>query len=141
MSASALTPVTERWPLPDSQPRVLLITASDQIDRRVIDAWLAEAQTTLLDGAELRIAYDGSHAVPLAADDDAWIVPMRVAWLPPGDDGDRRWRARDLLRMSRTSGFSAGSRERILEREPSRCRILVTTFRSCLTNSKSQPMR
>ncbi|MHB8692583.1 MAG: glycerol-3-phosphate 1-O-acyltransferase [Solirubrobacteraceae bacterium] len=125
MRPEALTPAARLWPPPASQPCVLLVDAPSDADRTLIDRWLADARATSLDGAEMRLAHDGTEAATVAAPDDAWIVPVRVAWLPPGVDGDRRWRARDLVRISLESGLPARSRERILASEPSRCRILV----------------
>jgi glycerol-3-phosphate O-acyltransferase len=104
---------------------VLLLDAPTTADREVLDAWLAKTQTTLAEGAELQVARSAAEAVRIAEPDDASIAPVRVAWLPPGRDGDRRWRRRDLLKLRRRIGLSARERDRILSHELDRCRIVI----------------
>jgi glycerol-3-phosphate O-acyltransferase len=104
---------------------VLLLDAPRPTDRRVLYSWLREAREAAPDGAELRVAHGAAEAALLAIRDDASIAPVRVAWLPPGIDGDRRWRKRDLPKLGRRSGLSERERERILAEEPERCRILI----------------
>jgi glycerol-3-phosphate O-acyltransferase len=91
----------------------------------VLDAWLARTRARLADEAELRVTRSAPEAVGIAEPGDASIAPVRVAWLPPGRDGDRRWRRRDLLKLRRRGGLSARERERILSHEVDRCRIVV----------------
>src|SRR5206468_8277201 len=50
--------------------------------------------------------------------------PVSVAWLPPGSDGDRRWRVRDLARLRHQVRPSRRERRRILASAPDRCRLL-----------------
>jgi glycerol-3-phosphate O-acyltransferase len=102
---------------------VLLLYMPTAIDREVLERWLTSAAVTALDGAELRRATSAAEARLLAAGDDASIAPVRIAWLPPGSDGDRRWRKRDLPKLR--GGLSIRERQRIVAEEPDRCRILV----------------
>jgi glycerol-3-phosphate O-acyltransferase len=98
---------------------VVLVEAAGEPDGAIVDDWLNEQSCAL------RIARSAEEAVRLALGDDASIAPIRVAWLPPGRDGDRRWRAQEALRMRGRAGLSAGHRRRILATEPERCRILI----------------
>jgi glycerol-3-phosphate O-acyltransferase len=91
----------------------------------VLAAWIDDTRAGLGQNGELRIARSADEAARLSEPDDAPIAPVRVAWLPPGRDGDRRWRRRDLLRLHPQFGVSARERERILATEHDRCRILV----------------
>jgi glycerol-3-phosphate O-acyltransferase len=113
-----LTPDVD-WPPCGERPTVLLLDTPSQPDRRVVEGWLSTQ------AAPLRVARGAEEAVRLAGADDALIAPVRVAWLPPGIDGDRRWRPRDLLRMRGGGALSVRERERILGEEPDRCRVLI----------------
>jgi glycerol-3-phosphate O-acyltransferase len=120
-----LTPGGELWPPGSGVPTVLLLDAPTDADREVLEAWLAKTRASLAEEAGLRVARAPAEAVRIARPDDAAIAPVRVAWLPPGRDGDRRWRRRDLLKLRRRIGLSARERERILSQEIDRCRIVV----------------
>jgi len=120
-----LTPSGDLWPPRPGVPTVLLLAAPTSADREVLDAWLAKTRGALAGQVELRVARAPTEAVRIASEDDAAIAPVRVAWLPPGQDGDRRWRRRDLPKLHRRIGLSARERERILTHEPDRCRIVV----------------
>jgi glycerol-3-phosphate O-acyltransferase len=104
---------------------VLLVAVPTDTDREVLKPWLAALRESLADGVALRVARTPAEAARLAQSDDASIAPVRVAWLPPGTDGDRRWRTRHVLKLRHRSGVSARERALILSREPDRCRILV----------------
>jgi glycerol-3-phosphate O-acyltransferase len=104
---------------------VLLFYAPTAADRELLEAWLSSIRASLADDAELRVARSPAEAVRIAEPGDASITPVRVAWLPPGRDGDRRWRTRDLLKLRSPAGVSARERARILSGEAERCRILV----------------
>ncbi|MEA2147643.1 MAG: glycerol-3-phosphate O-acyltransferase, partial [Solirubrobacteraceae bacterium] len=121
MRPEVLTPDTD-WPPAGDDPTVLLVESAGPDDRLILDRWLS---TQPLGIEETRVARSAAEAVRLATGDDAWIAPLRVAWLPPGNDGDRRWRLRELAAMRTRGGLSARARERILAAEPDRCRILV----------------
>jgi glycerol-3-phosphate O-acyltransferase len=115
----------ELWPPGPGVPTVLLLDVPTPADREVLEAWLATTRTRFSDEAELRVARSPVEAVRVAERGDAAIAPVRVAWLPPGRDGDRRWRRRDLLKLRRRIGLSARERDRILSHELDRCRIVV----------------
>jgi glycerol-3-phosphate O-acyltransferase len=104
---------------------VLLLFAPTAADREVLTPWLREMQATVEGDVTLRVANTATEAARLGQLDDASIAPVRVAWLPPGCDGDRRWRRRDMVKLRPRIGVSGRERERILSREADRCRILV----------------
>jgi glycerol-3-phosphate O-acyltransferase len=104
---------------------VLLVESTEAPDRLILDGWLSARPPDASGSAEPRVAHSAAEAVQLASSGDASIAPMRVAWLPPGPDGDRRWRLRDLANMRGRRGLSARARERILAEEPDRCRIVI----------------
>jgi glycerol-3-phosphate O-acyltransferase len=91
----------------------------------VLRDWVARTRAGLEPGVELRVVQTPAEATQLAELGDAAIAPVRVAWLPPGRDGDRRWRRRDLIKLRHPSGLSVRERERIMASEPGRCRVLV----------------
>jgi glycerol-3-phosphate O-acyltransferase len=125
MTPEVLTPPGDLWPPGRDAPTVLLFSAPTASDREVLVPWLKSLRATLGNDVTLRVARTPTEAARLAEPDDASIAPVRVAWLPPGCDGDRRWRTRDMLKLRRRIGVSARERELILSREPDRCRILV----------------
>jgi glycerol-3-phosphate O-acyltransferase len=104
---------------------VLLVEGATAVDRTVVDRWLSNGGSATPVPSQPRVARCAAEATQLARDGDAPIAPVRVAWLPPGTDGDRRWRPRDLAKLRGRSGLSARERERILVEEPDRCRILI----------------
>jgi glycerol-3-phosphate O-acyltransferase len=125
MTPEVLAPGGDLWPPGREVPTVLLLYAPTAIDSEVLTPWLTALQASLEEDAALRVARMATEAARLAQPDDASIAPVRVAWLPPGRDGDRRWRRRDTLKLRPRIGISGRERERILSSEPDRCRILV----------------
>jgi glycerol-3-phosphate O-acyltransferase len=119
-----LTPEAD-WPPAGGVPTVLLVECTTTTDRAVVDRWLSNGALAEMGFSAPRVALSTPAAVRMANDDDAAIAPLRVAWLPPGTDGNRRWGLRDLARMRPRSGLSMRERERILAEEPDRCRILI----------------
>jgi glycerol-3-phosphate O-acyltransferase len=113
------------WPPSGDVPTVLLVEQATAVDHAIVDRWLSASATTASGAGQPTVARGAAEAVKLAGPDDAPIAPVRVAWLPPGTDGDRRWRPRDLPKMRPRSGLSPRERARILVDEPDRCRILI----------------
>jgi glycerol-3-phosphate O-acyltransferase len=104
------------WP-PDRPSAVLLLEADGPTDRRVLADWAARLPVP--------VTWTADEALEHAADGDRLIVPARVSWLPPGSDGARRWRLRDL--PLRGMGARTPERERawIGLRAPERCAVVV----------------
>jgi glycerol-3-phosphate O-acyltransferase len=125
MTPEAIAPRGELWPPTPEATTVLLANAPTAVDRKILDQWVADTRSALDGDVEIRIASEAREAVSLALPGDAAIAPVRIAWLPPGRDGDRRWRVGDLHRLHRRIGISNAERQRILAREPDRCRVVV----------------
>jgi glycerol-3-phosphate O-acyltransferase len=121
----AVLPEAELWPPSREHETVLLLNAQTATDRDLLTEWVAQLRATCADGVSVHVARSAVEAVVLAERDDAAIAPATVAWLPPGTDGDRRWRARDIVKLRRRTGISERERRRILRSWPDRCRILV----------------
>jgi glycerol-3-phosphate O-acyltransferase len=125
VTCEAAVPGGDLWPPGPERPTVLLSYAPTATDREVLTGWIATLRESVAQDAALRVAGTASDAARLAQPDDASIAPVRVSWLPPGRDGDRRWRTRDMLKLRRGIGVSERERRLILTGEPDRCRILV----------------
>jgi hypothetical protein len=125
VAPEAVVPQGDLWPPGPAVPTVLLLDVPTSTDRQILDSWLSALRASVAEDAKLRVAHTAGEAASLAQTEDASIAPVRVAWLPPGRDGDRRWRTRDVLKLCSRIGLSAGERERILSHEPDRCRIVV----------------
>ena len=104
---------------------VVLVDGDPAADRDVVEAFAARTRASAAAGADVRVAWSAAEAVRTAEGADALIAPVRVAWLPPGRDGDRRWRLRDLLRLRHRARPSRRARQRMLASAPDRWRLLV----------------
>jgi glycerol-3-phosphate O-acyltransferase len=133
------------WPPAGDGSTVLLVENATAVDQAILDRWLNSSAAAWPGNGGTGVARCADEAVQFAERDDARIAPVRVAWLPPGTDGDRRWRARDLARMRGRSGLSVRERERILAEEPGRCRILIgeparlSALRSRMADQRRSP--
>lgn len=117
MLPEVLTPEVD-WPPEGEVPTVLLVGEQMAADRAIVERWLSVPPLAALENDGSAVAWSAAEAVELANGRDAWIAPLRVAWLPSGTDGDRRWRLRDLARMRGRSGPPPRERERILAEGP-----------------------
>jgi glycerol-3-phosphate O-acyltransferase len=139
-----LTPEVD-WPPAGEVPTVLLAGEQTAGDRAIVERWLSGPSLAALDNDRSAVAWSAAEAVELASGRDAWIAPLRVAWLPSGTDGDRRWRLQDLARMRGRSGPPPRERERILAEEPNRCRIVIgqparlSTLRARMAEQRKSP--
>jgi glycerol-3-phosphate O-acyltransferase len=127
--SSAVAPdvvAAEDWLRPDGPEAstVLLSLAGTPVERRVIDDF-AQRLRSSQDAARIAVAHDGGQAVATASATQTRIAPVSVAWLPPERDGGRRFTLGDLRALTDPSRPSARAQERILERHPERCRVVV----------------
>jgi glycerol-3-phosphate O-acyltransferase len=119
--------------VPDQEPSapvfdgrtIVLVDGDPTADRDVVEAYVARMRAASETTADVRVAWSAAEAVRAAEEVDALITPVRVAWLPPGRDGDRRWRLRDLVALRHQVRPSRRARRRILASAPDRCRLLV----------------
>ncbi len=73
-------------------PSLVLTFADAPVERRIVSEWLNG--TPWVDPASLEQALS-------EAKDDPWVVPVRVAWLPPERNGSRSASLRDLVALSK----------------------------------------
>ncbi|MPZ51991.1 MAG: hypothetical protein GEU79_04530 [Acidimicrobiia bacterium] len=89
--------------IPDGASVVYLLDASSELEVEVLDEWLSGRGTP---GEMIRIAStrrrtrtDPRLDARLKRDDDPYLVPVRVVWLPEERQGNRTARWTDLLRL------------------------------------------
>jgi glycerol-3-phosphate O-acyltransferase len=114
------------WPASSRAGTIVLAFCDTRAERDVLDAWL---ERTRPEGAKVDVL-DAVHGVRLAGtlagrDDDPWVLPVRVTWLPRERDGARAARVRDVLALTNPRRPSARAQARILRDEPDRCRVVV----------------
>ncbi len=71
------------WPAPDDAPALVLAFARAGAERQLIDEWLAAARRP--DGTRMEVLERPDARLEQAlsdAQDDPWVVPVRVAWGP-----------------------------------------------------------
>jgi glycerol-3-phosphate O-acyltransferase len=111
------------WPPRSGTPHVVLALGASTVERRLIDDFVARVReapgVSVLD-----VTYDAHMAVGRAAEEDAAIAPVGVAWLPPERHGDRRFSIADVLALGDPSHPRPRAQRRILERTPSRCKVV-----------------
>jgi glycerol-3-phosphate O-acyltransferase len=105
---------------------VVLAFDDSAVERQVIDAWLERSCPQGARVDVLRRGEDGRLAQTLASrDDDPWVLPVRVTWLPPERDGSRAARLTDLLALTNPRRPPVRTQARILRAQPDRCRLVV----------------
>ena len=113
------------WPAVGEAEVIVLQFASTEAERAVLDGWL---QRTRPDEAKVEVIGEGDPrlgAALAASDADPLVAPLRVAWVPRERGGVRTARLSDLLAARNPRRPSSRAQERILHREPDRCRIVV----------------
>jgi glycerol-3-phosphate O-acyltransferase len=92
-----------------------LMRPDGPVDRAVLEEWAAGRP----------VAWDVRDATATTSGDSTLITPVRVAWLPPGEDGRRRWRTRDLPLRGLGARLPDRERRRLRARSPDRCAVVV----------------
>jgi glycerol-3-phosphate O-acyltransferase len=121
------------WPTAPGQRPVFLIDAASRLEARLLRAWIGRHRPDRCDCETLRIPPARRRArVPispleecLAAESDALLAPLRVAWLPQERGGERAARLSDLLRVGDPRDPGPLRQWWILRRAPDRCRIVA----------------
>lgn len=75
---------------------VVLGPARTRVERRLVDEFVATSRPAAARGL-IDVTYDTRRALEVAAQEDASIAPIGVAWLPPERKGGRRFSMTDAL--------------------------------------------
>ncbi len=124
-SASSALPHTS-WPAPSGEPSLALAFASAPAEREVLNRWLADNNGTarrveILDRPDARL----EQALTDAEQDDPYVVPLRVEWLPRQRNGRRAARLADMLALSNPRHPGPRLQAQILKHDPDRCRVIA----------------
>jgi glycerol-3-phosphate O-acyltransferase len=116
----------------DGRPTVILADASSALERRLIAGWVERAglAADIVPILPSRRRKPGQRTDPrlparLLREDDAWCVPVRVAWLPRERRGRRTAGWTDLLKLGDPRDPDALRQQLILARDPGRVRLVV----------------
>jgi glycerol-3-phosphate O-acyltransferase len=119
-------PGQSQWPAPPDAKAIVLAFASAPAERAALDDWLERNAPKAGTKIEILREPDARLEQALAeADGDRWLVPVRVAWLPPERNGERAATLHDLLSLTNPRRPGARSQARILRDEPDRCRVVA----------------
>jgi glycerol-3-phosphate O-acyltransferase len=119
-----VTPDARQWPAERETPVVVLALARTRIERTLIDE-LINGLRDRTGSDELELTYDVDRALELAARADRPITPVGVAWLPAPEPAHNAFRATDLLRFGGPLRPRPRQQQRILDRWPGRCRVII----------------
>ena len=134
--ASRALETDPEWPEYDG-PVLFLLEVSSSFEEQVLEAWISHHRRPNAAQADTRRALlpqtrrwphqrtDPRLDASLNADDDPLLVPLRVAWLPPSRDGERKVRWRDLLSFGDPRDPDSLRQQFILRTRPDRCRIVM----------------
>lgn len=117
------------WPAPSGAPALVLAFTTSDTERELVGEWVSQARDPAGNGStrvELLEQPDARLEQAIAdADDDPFVVPVRVAWLPRQREGSRAVRIGDLaaLRNPRRPGLR--QQAQILRSEPDRCLVVA----------------
>jgi glycerol-3-phosphate O-acyltransferase len=124
-----------KWPVEVDRPVIVLIDASSNLERRLMEAWIdrnlpegTTAEPVCLPASRRRrrgCRIDPGLEARMGRNDDPVLVPLRIAWLAPQRDGARSVRLADLLKLGDPRDPDLLRQYLILARAPDRCRILV----------------
>lgn len=113
---------------------VYLLDASSQVERHLLERWIEENHPAGTSSATVPIPPSRRHRrqpldprleAALATDDDPLLAPLRVAWLPPGDDGARGATLSDVFTCGDPRDPSVLRQEWVRRRHPERVRIVA----------------
>ncbi len=125
------------WPAAGDAPVVFLTDASSRVERRLLHDWVARhrpdsaADVTVTSIPRTRRRRPGDWTLNprlrgrLRRDDDPLLVPLRVAWLAPERDGERRASWLDLLKLGDPRDPDPVRQRWFLLSQPERCRIVM----------------
>jgi glycerol-3-phosphate O-acyltransferase len=122
------------WPAEATGTAVCLLDASAEFERRLLEAWIdrhrpegSEVEVIDLPSSRRRRTrrIDPRLEARLNRGDDPWLLPLRVAWLPPLRRGKRTASLIDALKLGDPRDPDALRQRVIFARHPDRCVIVV----------------
>ncbi len=125
------------WPAETAErPVVFLTDASSRYERRLLHEWVARHRPPALDVTVTSIprtrrrrpgdwTLNPRLRARLARRDDPLLVPLRVAWLAPERDGQRRASWLDLLKLGDPRDPDPVRQRWFMLTQPDRCRIVM----------------
>lgn len=123
------------WPAAGGQRVVFLTDCRTVTERRFIERWVAQSRPPATTDAQVAMI-----ALPRRAEDisgfaqqlaaagdgaDTVLAPLRVAWLPREEGGERTARLSDLLLLRDPRNPRESLQQRLIQSEPERCRLVV----------------
>lgn len=123
------------WPANAGQRVVFLTDCRTATERRFIERWVAQSRPAGTAEADVAMI-----ALPRRADDistfapqlaahtghpGAVLAPVRIAWLPREEGGERTARLSDLLLLRNPRHPRESLQQRLIQTEPERCRLVA----------------
>ena len=124
------------WPRSDGGRIIFLLDAASRLEERVLRDWIdrerpadhsaPNIETVALPSSRRpRRSRLGPLKAALSVADDAQLVPLRVAWLPPARGGDRSVRLSHALLLGDPRDPSRLRASWIRAWQPDRCQVVV----------------
>jgi glycerol-3-phosphate O-acyltransferase len=124
------------WPVPIGGRVLFLLDAASRLEERILHEWIdrerpdrhdrAAVETIVLPSSRRpRRSKLGPLEAALAVEEEALLVPLRVAWLPPVRDGGRAVRLWHALLLGDPRDPGPVRASWIARRHPDRCRVVV----------------
>jgi glycerol-3-phosphate O-acyltransferase len=127
--------VIPEWQTPANEPVVLLVEARTAVERELVELYERRARDAGTAVSEVRTVEANSSDEPasmpvlraaLGDERDPWLMPVRVAWLPPVRNGERTVRLRDVLvNVGDPRHPNVARQRRLLRTAPDRCHLVV----------------
>lgn len=137
MAESVPAPVSSEdppWPSAEGRRIIFLLDAASRLEDRILRRWIerqrppshADFETIRLPSSRRpRRSKLGELEAELAVAEDALLVPLRVAWLPPVRDGRDAIRIPHALVLGDPRDPGTLRAGWVARRDPRRCRIVV----------------
>ncbi len=122
------------WPAEVTDITVCLLDASSEFEHRLLEAWIdrhrpAGSQVEVIDLPSSRRRrfrrIDPRLEARLNRDDDPWLFPLRIAWLPPLRRGKRTSNMIDALKLGDPRDPDFLRQRVIFAQHPDRCVVVV----------------
>ena len=122
------------WPAEVTDATVCLVDASSEFEHRLLEAWIdrhrpSRSQVEVIDLPSSRrrrsLRIDPRLEARLNREDDPWLLPLRIAWLPPLRRGKRTASIIDALKLGDPRDPDFLRQRVIYAQHPDRCVIVV----------------